>query len=346
MNQGILQWKPLSQTSITPFSFSIFPSSITFTPKFNSFISISAKLNSIEQQNEEQQQQQELHKLPAKERRKIRNERRQSNAINWKEEVEMKLIKKPKKRYASWTEELNLDNLAHLGPQWWVVRVPRVNGDYIAERLALSLSNTYPDFEFKMYIPAVQEKRKLKNGSISVKSKPLFPGCVFLRCVLNKEMHDFVRERDGVGGFVGSRVGNTKRQINRPRPVAEEDIENIIAQAKEEQEKADLAFQDKLKSDLQSLMPNLDTLTEVVETPLDTNPKSQDKKVTEPSRRGRKSKYPKIGSTVRVVSGSFAEFSGIVKKVDKKNAKITVGFTLLGKDTISDLDIKDVISEE
>lgn len=61
----------------------------------------------------------------------------------------------------------------------------------------------------QMYTPAVQEKKRLKNGTISIKPKPLFPGCVFLRCVLNKEIHDFVRECDGVGGFVGSKVGNT-----------------------------------------------------------------------------------------------------------------------------------------
>lgn len=63
--------------------------------------------------------------------------------------------------------------------------------------------------QFQVYAPAVQEKRKLKNGSYSIKARPLFPGCVFLRCILNKELHDFIRECDGVGGFVGSKVGNT-----------------------------------------------------------------------------------------------------------------------------------------
>jgi len=26
---------------------------------------------------------------------------------------------------------------------------------------------------------------------------------------MNKELHDFIREYDGVGGFIGSTVGNT-----------------------------------------------------------------------------------------------------------------------------------------
>lgn len=61
---------------------------------------------------------------------------------------------------------------------------------------------------FQVYAPAVHVKRRLKNGSYSIKPKPLFPGCIFFRCVLNKELHDFVREYDGVGGFIGSKVGN------------------------------------------------------------------------------------------------------------------------------------------
>lgn len=105
---------------------------------------ISASLESV---NEKQ--------LTAKERRKLRNERRESNPVyNWREEVEERLIKKPKKRYASWTEELNLDNLALLGPQWWVVRVSRVTGQDTAERLARSLARNFPsmDFQVQWYI--------------------------------------------------------------------------------------------------------------------------------------------------------------------------------------------------
>lgn len=62
--------------------------------------------------------------------------------------------------------------------------------------------------QFQVYAPAVQVKRRLKNGSISIKAKPLFPGCFFLHCLLDKELHDFIRECDGVGGFIGSKVGN------------------------------------------------------------------------------------------------------------------------------------------
>ncbi|KAL3536471.1 hypothetical protein ACH5RR_004932 [Cinchona calisaya] len=120
-------------------------------------------------------------------------------------------------------EELNLDNLALLGrPSFQSFR---------------ALARNFPYLDFQVYVPSIQAKKKLKNGSISVKSKPLFPGCVFLRCVLNMDIHDFRQESDGVGGFVGS-----KRQINKPRPVDAEDMEAISKQSKKEQDKADQTF--------------------------------------------------------------------------------------------------------
>ncbi|KAG6433842.1 hypothetical protein SASPL_105460 [Salvia splendens] len=228
MKQGLISWS--HAISISP-PLLLIPRPTIPKPKFPA---ISVTLNSVEE-------------CPAtgRERRQMRKERREGKpAYNWKEEVEMKLIKKPKKRYVSWMEELNLDNLALLGPQWWVVRVSRVSGYETAERVARLMARTFPNMEFKVCSPSVQIKRKLKNGTLSVKPKPIFPGCMFLKCVMNKEVHDFIRECDGVGGFIGSKVGNTKRQINKPRPVDEDDMEAIFKQAKEEQVKADQAFEE------------------------------------------------------------------------------------------------------
>lgn len=107
-----------------------------------------------------------------------------------------------------------------------------------------------------------------------------------------------------------------KKQINKPRPVSEDDMEKIFRQAKEEQEKADLAFQEEEKLVIrQSEMGDLETL-------LDTSPKSRRNKIPVSAPKERKKKLAKVGSTIRVVSGSFAEFSGILKKVDQKNGMV------------------------
>ncbi|XP_030474265.2 uncharacterized protein LOC115691695 [Syzygium oleosum] len=289
--------------------------------------------------------------LTARERRQLRNQRRESRgAYNWREEVEERLIEKPKKQFASWTEELNLDYLAKPGPQWWIVRVSRVRGQETADLIARLLIRNFPDVEFKVYAPAVQEKRKLKNGSYSVKARPLFPGCVFLRCILNKELHDFIRECDGVGGFVGSKVGNTKRQIIKPRPVSEDDMEAIFRKAKEEQEKTDRAFEDELASEtLKSEKLDLD-LHSSADDSLESamKPKRQSRKSSGTlGGLSAKEKYKLLvpGSTVRVLSGTFAGFEGSLKKLNRKNKKATVGFALFGKESLVDLDVDEIVPE-
>ncbi|KAF5953681.1 hypothetical protein HYC85_006537 [Camellia sinensis] len=337
MKQGLLflSWSPFPHFLSLPISLSI-PSKTHFTKTPTRLVApISATLESVNEQI-----------LTARERRQMRNEKRESKSTyNWREEVEERLMKKPKKRYASWTEELNLDNLALLGPQWWVVRVSRVSGQDHAELLARSLARNFPDIDFKVYVPAVQVKRKLKNGSYSIKPKPLFPGCVFLRCVLNKEIHDFIRECAGVGGFLGSKVGNTKKQINKPRPVSAVDIEAIFRQAKEEQEKADQAFKEEQQGEAIIDPEKLNvvysdsqlTSSDVTESVIDSKPKRRSKKTSQP--------LLKPGSTVRVVSGTFAEFSGILKKLESKRGMATVGFTLFGKETLVELDVNEIAVE-
>lgn len=49
-------------------------------------------------------------------------------------------------------DELNLDNLIKLGPQWWIVRVSGIKGrsQYTAEALARSLAKFFPDMDFKV----------------------------------------------------------------------------------------------------------------------------------------------------------------------------------------------------
>lgn len=133
--------------------------SLTFSPSISLPIqgfhrrplAISAALESTDTEQEEEQQ------LSARERRQLRNQRRETRAAyNWKEDVEAKLIKKPKKRFASWTEELNLDTLAIEGPQWWIVRVGRLRGQETADLVARLLVKNYPHIDFKVIaLPSV-----------------------------------------------------------------------------------------------------------------------------------------------------------------------------------------------
>ncbi|KAK7286862.1 hypothetical protein RJT34_22181 [Clitoria ternatea] len=338
MKGVLLPWNPPSFRTLS------IPS-LSFSRHRPKPLELSVSASSVEPATDTKQE------LSARERRRLRSERRESkNTGNWREVVEERLIKKPKKQKTSWTEELNLDNLAKLGPQWWVVRVSRVKGHDTAQLLARSLVRNFPDLEFKVYVPAVNEKRKLKDGSDSVKTKPLFPGCIFLRCVLNKELHDFIREYDGVGGFLGSKVGNKKRQINKPRPVSVEDMDAIFRQAKEEQEKIDQASkEEEKKAVLNSGIPNTELEPDdVINTIINSKPKRGSRKtsdkltVADTSSQRKDYKLLVPGSTVRVVSGTFSGFTGILKKLNRKTKLATVHFSLFGKENIADIDVSEI----
>ncbi|KAL5991612.1 hypothetical protein ACLOJK_012521 [Asimina triloba] len=357
--------------------------------------------------------------LTAKERRRLRNERRESKAgYGWREKVEEQLIKKPKKQYVSWTEELNLDNLALLGPQWWVVRVSRVSGQWTAELIAKLLARKFPEMDFKallllfvslqilsicvggwvgefpilnprylsyvwneeaawsasgllatacvsihititiatkaafqVYVPSVHEKRKLKNGTLSVKPKPLFPGSIFLWCVLNKEIHDFDPELEtrkkhaffthfaATSKFLNCDqfVPFSKRQINRAKPISAEDMEEIFRQAKEEQERLDHAFEVARKAEgihsIEELTVNAVSDSQAVKkSTTDAKPKRWSKKGLDASESSTENgdgyKFLAPGSSVRVTSGPFQEFEGCVKELNRKSQKMLHNFFL------------------
>ena len=121
-----------------------------------------------------------------------------------------------------------------------------------------------------------------------------------------------------------------KRQINKPRPVDEIDMEAIFRQAKEEQEKNEKAFEEEQRQDaINSGMLNMDLnvdSSDTTKSTLDSKPKRQSKKPSDPltngSTKGKGKKRLVAGSTVRVVSGTFAEFEGSLKKVNRKTGKV------------------------
>lgn len=137
--------------------------------------------------------------------------------------------KKPK---LSRARQLDINPLADLGPQWWSLRIHSSRAPDIAAALVRTLPAAFPQFEFEVsirlflrpylsihpsisitsisnfqvYNPCTLHRRRLKNGSISVKNKPLAPGIIYLRCILNRDIYDFVRDQEGVNGFFGPRI--------------------------------------------------------------------------------------------------------------------------------------------
>lgn len=112
-------------------------------------------------------------------------------------------------------------------------------------------------------------------------------------------------------------------------------MEAIFRQAKEEQEKTDRAFEeDQQKESLNSEMLSVDSHldpNDETKSVMDLKPKRKSRKASDPLTDGSsKAKDYKLlvpGSTVRVVSGTLAEFVGNLKKMNRKTGKVCHSFS-------------------
>lgn len=108
-------------------------------------------------------------------------------------------------------------------------------------------------------------------------------------------------------------------------------MEAIFKQAKEAQEKADSEFEEAQRAEEEaSLLASQQLLassnSDVIEPVAESKPKRAPRKATLATEtKDSKAKKKKLaaGSTVRVLSGTFAEFVGNLKKLNRKTAKVT-----------------------
>jgi len=90
--------------------------------------------------------------LSPKERRRLRNERRQAlqeEKGNWKEEVENKLDVK-KKPPKGWEEILDINRLATKGYVWYMVSVPKKQEHVAEEQLHILFPERFPGMKYEV----------------------------------------------------------------------------------------------------------------------------------------------------------------------------------------------------
>ncbi|KAJ7299481.1 hypothetical protein O6H91_06G091000 [Diphasiastrum complanatum] len=176
--------------------------------------------------------------LSGKERRKQRNERREELKVERRpvrEVYEEKVLVKPSKKFAR-KDPLDMDRLEARGMQWWIVRVPKNGEKSSAENLSQALSAVFPELDFEVWAAAIPSKNMLANGSYSESRRGLHPGCIFLRCILNKELYDFIRGVERVTGFMGSKLTFRKRMVILPSSVGKLELDGMRAKVKAEEE--------------------------------------------------------------------------------------------------------------
>ena len=105
--------------------------------------------------------------------------------------------------------------------EWFVVHSyagyeKKVKGNLVNRIQSLNME----DFIFQIEVPE-EEVRELKNGTIKVVKRNVFPGYVLVRMELTDESWSCVRNTPGVTGFVGN--------AHHPSPLTLPEVENILA---------------------------------------------------------------------------------------------------------------------
>ncbi|KAH7296153.1 hypothetical protein KP509_26G011400 [Ceratopteris richardii] len=255
----------------------------------------------------------------ARERRKERNERRmqqQEQGSSWREEIEeLHISRKTRASTKGLKYELDMTRLTARGMQWWMVLVSMRAELSVAEDIRSALSREFADEKFELFVPSVPTKRILKDGSISPATRRLHAGCVFLRCVLRRNLYDVVRRVPRVRGFFGKRVGFYDPVI-MPTPVPDEDIARMRRKVKEEE----------------SELERLQNLSK--EERLNEHADIEEASKTDLSL--------KIGADIRVLNGSYTNFEGHITSLPDGNEQVETELTAFGQTHTVMLSLKDI----
>ncbi|KAL3680445.1 hypothetical protein R1sor_023401 [Riccia sorocarpa] len=283
-------------------------------PKFSDFLS------SVQSAPEKGQT--DLEGLSAKERRKLRNEKREQLKATkepWKEMVENKLLSKPKKKSKNWQVDADVNQLTAKGMQWWMIQTTRKFENHVAEQLDIIFPETFPDREYEVLVPTLPVKSKLKDGSASESRKKIFQGIVLLRCVMDRDVYDLVRRIPRAYDFFGNLAGVSYQPMIMPAPVSHTNMGNLFRQIKQGEEEFQI-FKEQCRREVEE----------------------ERRKAEELEAQNAESLPLNIGATIRVLSGPFSEFSGIVTEMLPEANKVKAMVTVFGKDTPIVLDVEQV----
>lgn len=266
--------------------------------------------------------------LSPKERRKLRNERREAlkeEKGSWKEQVETKLDVK-KKPLKGWDQILDINRLASKGYVWYMVSTPKKAEHEAAEQLHIQFAQMFPGMKYEVLTPSIPSFRKLKSGRYSDSRVRLYPGCLLIRCVMNRDVYNMIRSNLRIYNFFGTKAqGTSVSDMIIPSAVSIIEIEELFRKMEEAEaefkvlkEEADreaderekLEKQAKLKAQIENLPPPPPTIEK--------------------------------GALIRINVGPFINHTGIVNYVDHENETVQLSVVIFGQSTDAELRIDEV----
>lgn len=117
-----------------------------------------------------------------------------------------------------------------MAKKWYVVHTLTGKENTVKKAIENQLENKPEMKKFVTNVLIPTEKvSEVKEGEKRISERKFFPGYILLEMELNDESWYFVKNTPGVTGFVGSKT--------RPVPLDEEEVDEILKQAKDAKEK-------------------------------------------------------------------------------------------------------------
>jgi len=118
--------------------------------------------------------------------------------------------------------------------QWFVIHTYSGYEDRVKKNLEQRIkAMDSGDEVFQVMVPT-EEEIEVKNGQRRTVTKKILPGYVLVQMKLSDQSWDVVRNTPGVTGFVGSE--------NKPIPLREEEVSQILKQMEAEAPKVKIGF--------------------------------------------------------------------------------------------------------
>jgi transcriptional antiterminator NusG len=120
--------------------------------------------------------------------------------------------------------------------QWYVVQTYTNQEAKVAQYIQEFIDNGELDDLITRVLMPTQDVVHVKNGKKVKTTRKFFPSYVLVEMELNKETIHFIRNINGVSGFVGG---------NKPQPLREEEIRRILGQTEKsaKQEVSEVPFE-------------------------------------------------------------------------------------------------------
>lgn len=116
------------------------------------------------------------------------------------------------------------------GMRWYVVHAYSGMEKAVERNIAERAANAGMAHKFGRIMVPTEEVVELKNGQRRTTERKFFPGYVLVEMVMDDDTWHLVKQTNKVTGFVGG-------ARNRPAPISEKDVQNIMGQMQEGSDK-------------------------------------------------------------------------------------------------------------